>query len=154
MNAHKTVRRAFYPVLGLSLVVGIALLGWRGREKNRAQELDLDGWDIPQLIQRLESGGLHLRPIAASKTGPIQRNVYLTRTDQEWVELNSLLKGREQIDRWRGTVYCVMPGQAEELKNQIDSWGDCCLCLGPFVFFGDRQLLGEIRDVLMAGPPH
>jgi hypothetical protein len=153
MNAHRTVSRSFGPALGLSLVLGVALLGCRVQEKPPARDPDLDGWDTPHLIRSLESGGLHLRPIPVTETGPIHRSVYLTGTDRGWMELNDLPKVPEQIDRWHGTVYCEEVGHAEARKEQTDLWGDCCLCLGPFVFFGDRQLLGQIRDVLMAGPP-
>jgi hypothetical protein len=30
----------------------------------------------------------------------------------------------------------------------MNLWGDCCLVSGPFVFFGDPELLAEIRACL------
>jgi hypothetical protein len=153
VNARRTVHRAFWTALGLSLVLGVALLGWRREGKAPARAPDLDGWDIPQLLRRLDSAGLYLRPVPVTETGPIHRSVYLTCTDRAWAELNDLPKMREQIDCWRGTVYCEVVGHATARAEQIEQWGDCCMWRGPLVFFGDRQLLGRIRDVLMAGPP-
>jgi hypothetical protein len=162
MNAARPAQWALWPVLALGLLLGAALLRWYGKESS-PRPSDLDGWDIPRLLQRLESRGLHLVPTPATKAGPIDQGVYLTARGQtepaginpaaRWVELNRLPKDPEQIGLWRGTVYCEVLRPAGMRGQLLDQWGDCGLGVGPFVFFGDRALLRRIRAALIPDPP-
>jgi hypothetical protein len=109
----------------------------------------LDDWDVPRLVAHLNGKGLGLRVVSTLKVGGgTHRMAFLTTTDQGWEELTRLLRGRSQIDRWRGTLYCERGpagGDWDDLKRQ---WGDCCLVVGPFLLFGDRELLGRVRAAL------
>jgi hypothetical protein len=152
MTAAPTAYRAFWPALCLPLILGAALVRWWGQEKPPALPSHLDGWDIPRLLRRLESRGLDLRPIAATRDGPIRHNVYLTLPGRGWAEVNGLLKLPAHIDRWRGTVYCEVIGNPGQRGRLLRHWGDCGLGVGPFVFFGDRALLRRIRAALVPDP--
>jgi hypothetical protein len=79
--------------------------------------------------------------------------VYLTSTGRGWAEVNGLLKMPGHIDGWRGTVYCEVIGRPEQREQLLGHWGDCGLGVGPFVFFGDRALLRQIRAALGDDPP-
>jgi hypothetical protein len=62
--------------------------------------------------------------------------------------LNTEAKVRENIAAWRGAVYCERAPGPVRREEQMRDWGDCCLHIGPFVFFGDREMLAEIRTSL------
>jgi hypothetical protein len=42
-------------------------------------------------------------------------------------------------------------GNLAHYENQLDHWGDACLVNGEFVFFGDKELLKEIRRCMEEG---
>ncbi len=110
-----------------------------------------DDWNIPQLIDHIEKQGLTLRPVASVRGLGADRDVYLTHTDLKFEQLDGLLKVPELIETWRGTVYCTRLIQPESREIQLPLWGSYCLCAGPFVFFGDPNILAEIRDGLSRG---
>jgi hypothetical protein len=49
--------------------------------------------------------------------------------------------------QWRGIVFCQQDGeQCWILADFIrDNWGEYGMRIGPFVFFGDPELLQRIR---------
>jgi hypothetical protein len=140
-----------WPFVGLSLVL-VTILGVRtcyeSRAAQRAAAPAVAERDIPQLLERLRAGGLKLRAVRVDKRGTSRDNVFLTRTDREWVQLHALPMVPECIERWQGTVYCERVHQPASRELQVRMWGDCCLVAGPFLFFGDRKLLARIRDCL------
>jgi hypothetical protein len=142
--------------LGFALLIGLACavvpLGPRAATRNAADPLaHLHDWDVPQLLGHLEGQGLGLRPVADSSGGELRCGAYLTRTEKDWAQLSGLFKTPERIESWRSTVHCgrVTDPQARDVCS--DLWGDCSLLAGPFVFFGDRELLAEIGACLGRG---
>jgi hypothetical protein len=136
------------------LTLGLIPLAWLGAALGRragtadGPPVSLDSWDVPRLIAHLNGRGLGLRPVAASAGGDCTRSAFLTRTGQGFEQLNSLSKSPEWVEHWRGTAYCERLGDLRLQDMRILVWGDCCLVAPPFVFFGDRELLAEIRDIL------
>jgi hypothetical protein len=59
-------------------------------------------------------------------------------------------KVRERIHSWRGTLFCLRKSGENDWSDLVLSWGDCCLEAGPFLFFGDRELLARVRAALSA----
>jgi hypothetical protein len=109
----------------------------------------LDDWDVPRLVACLNGKGLGLRVVSTLKGGGgSDRLAFLTTTDQGWEELSRLPRGRPQIDRWRGTLYCERGPAGGDWADLKREWGDCCLVVGPFLLFGDRELLGRVRAAL------
>ena len=126
------------------LVVGV------GRRKGgrAAPAVPLDDWNIPQLVAHLNGEGLALRLVSTQKNGAICQAAFLTTTDKEWDELSRLAKKQEWIGRWRGTLYCKRNRGGEELAYL---WGDYHLVVGPFLFFGDPELLERVQTALASG---
>jgi hypothetical protein len=87
-----------------------------------------------------------MRPTAV--TGSRRNTAYLSSTDKGWAELAKLFKVREKIADWTGILYVEKRGADSDWSITVALWGDCCLVVGPFVFFGDRELLARVRDVL------
>jgi hypothetical protein len=121
---------------------------WAARGDAAGATPDLDKWDVPRLNQHLNRQGMGLRLVPTSATQGVSSNAYLTRTQQGWEELANRPKVAERVASWRGTVYCERMVSPASRDLQIDLWGDCCWSVGPFVFFGDRELLTEIRTCL------
>jgi hypothetical protein len=134
-------------VLAAAVVLAAALAGARAR-RPAPEALDLSDWDVPRLAEHLRGRGLPLRAVSTIKDGPIGNNAYLLTADRTWKDLTHLSRGREHIDRWRGTLYCERLRQPGNRDEQAALWGDCCLLVGPFLFFGDRELLRKVREAL------
>jgi hypothetical protein len=113
----------------------------------------LEGWDCRDVVNHLRSTGLDYQVVSTSADGPRDQSVYLTKSAKPWSELNTTLKVRECIDAWRGAVYCEKVASAMQRREQVKEWGDCCLQIGSFVFFGDRDMLAEIASSLAQPAP-
>jgi hypothetical protein len=127
-------------------MVSTILAVWIGRRKDGSPTSSepLDDWDIPRLVAYLNEAGLALRMVSARKDGVIDQAAFLTITDQEWEDLDRLFKNPKWISQWRGTLYCKRNTAGYDLSH----WGDYSLVAGPFLFFGDPELLARVRDAL------
>ncbi len=145
--------------LWLAALLAAALLGlWVGGHAPPAGSLD--DWDIPQLAAYLNRQGLALRLVSTSKEGANREKAFLTTTGQGWEDFNCLPKDPRQLHHWRGTLYCEWCPPGHEGSDLAFPPAEDCLVVGPFVLFGDRQLLDHVR-ALLAGhvprdpePPH
>ena len=138
-----SVRRAL--PLAVFLVVASLVVATRVRRVSQAADTRLDDWTVPELIDHLRKEGLELRVLPTQQDGLARYNAFLTTTNKTWEELNLVLKVPEQADRWRGTLYVE---RSHDTDIRVQCWGDCCLVAGPFVFFGDRNLLARVRVAL------
>jgi hypothetical protein len=112
-----------------------------------------DDWSIPQLVAYLNGKGLGLRMVSTRKDGIIDQNAFLTTTDRDWKELNGVPKVQEQMHCWSGTLFCLRKASESDWPDRVRFWGDCCLEAGPFVLFGDRELLARVEAALSAFAP-
>jgi hypothetical protein len=91
---------------------------------------------------------------AVSRHGTLQQSAYLTSTAKKWRDLNLLCKDPRRIEEWRGTLYCERVGEGDA-SHLIEQWGDHCLAVGPFLFYGDAELLELVRVALAPlAPPN
>jgi hypothetical protein len=107
-----------------------------------------DDWDIPRLVAHLNEAGLRLRMVATRKEGDLYPSAFLTTTDKEWIDFNRLSKDPRLIDRWRGSLYCERGPGGDAWSDLARQWGHLCLISGPFLFFGDPELLARVREIL------
>jgi hypothetical protein len=140
----------------LAVLAGLALIGpWHPPTTDSPAEpplVGMDGWGVAEMIHHLESRGLGLCPLPTGKGRSLVRNVYLAVPGKTFEDLEGLIKQPACIGQWKGAVYCEECPRvdARDLEGQ---WGDCGLRAGPFVFFGDRDLLARIQEALLANPP-
>lgn len=150
MAESKLPWRAFWPLAAV-LVAGALFVHRVGQRTGGTATgaAPLDDWDVPRLVAHLNGKGLGLRVVSTLKDGGgTHRMAFLTTTDQGWEQLSRLSRGGAQTDRWRGTLYCERGpagGDWDDLKRQ---WADCCLVVGPFLLYGDCELLGSVRAAL------
>lgn len=121
-----------------------AAVGQRKRTYTEAPPA-LDDWDIPQFVASLNGKGLGLRLVSTQKNGLIGQTAFLTSTDKEWIDLNPLPKVPKHITRWQGTLYCERGVREPNWSKLTGQWGDCWLAVGPFLLYGDRELLARVR---------
>lgn len=138
------------PAVFLSLVVALAIMGWRGwgSSPGRRPPLPLWQWELADMIAHLRDGGLNLRVVPTSLHGPLGRTVFLTRTDKNWMELSRPPASRNHVGRWTGSLVVYRFRHHVADATNVEHWGDCCVVAGPFAFFGDPQLLEQVRAVL------
>jgi hypothetical protein len=113
----------------------------------------LDQWDIPTLADHLNRAGPEVRLRPVQKNGTFSQSAFLTTTDKNWFDLNALGKDPRWIHKWRGTVYCELRGGADS-ADLLRLWGDQGWSAGPFLFYGDAELLDRIRAALAPLAPH
>jgi hypothetical protein len=104
-------------------------------------------WDIPELAIHLNRMGVEVRLRAVPKNGQPNYSAYLTATAKEWRDLNELSKDPQRIQEWRGTIYCERVGVSDP-SHLLEQWGEHCMAVGPFLFYGDAELLERVRDAL------
>jgi hypothetical protein len=108
----------------------------------------MDDWDIPQLVAYLNGKGLGVHLVSTQKDGVDPNTAFLTTTDQEWGEFNRLANDPKQIAQWKGTLYCERGPHLAAWSDQIRHWGNCCVIVGPFLLYGDPELLGKVCAAL------
>jgi hypothetical protein len=148
------IARALPVWTAVGLPVFISLLLWdssvrRGPAGSTPRwHSGLKHWDIPELARYLDTTGLSFRVIATAQGNSPTDNAYLTTTAMTRQELDYLLKLPEGLSRWKGIVFCERNLDDLNWASRLNLWGDYCLCAGPFVFFGDSELLEEIRQAV------
>jgi hypothetical protein len=150
--------RSRFPLLILLLVLLVgaliaAAIGQRTgcawyRHCSPEAPLPLDDWDIPQFVAYLNGKGLGLRLVSTLKNGRIGQSAFLTTRDLEWMDLNPLSKAPKHIDQWRGTLYCERGVSEPNWSRLTGQWGDRWLAVGPFLLYGDRELLARVRAAI------
>lgn len=121
------------------------------RRAGLASDKPLDDWDIPELAHHLNQAGLKLSLLPVPYRGAIGPSAFLASTDKGWHALNNLSKNPKRIEEWRGVLYCErVDNDPTDLANQ---WGDLCLVVGPFLFYGDAELRDRVRAALASFVP-
>jgi hypothetical protein len=146
----KLIGRTGWPVVSV-FMAGLVLVVWVGHHAggHAARPVGMDDWDLPQLAAYLNEKGLDLRLRSTQKSGEPRISAYLLTTDRPWIELNHLVKTPNQMEPWRGTLYCEWGGSQRKWASLMSQWGDCCFVAGPFIFFGDPDLLTRVRAILL-----
>jgi hypothetical protein len=112
-----------------------------------------DDWNIIDLVEHLNRMGMKLQIRSTSSNGALGQTVFLTTAHKHWIDLNSLNKDPKRIHEWQGVIYCERVKGDTTLAVRL--WGDHCLAVEPFLFYGDAELLQGIRAALteVAQPP-
>lgn len=104
-------------------------------------------WDFSELVEHLNQMGLNVRLRSTQASGTLGQTAFLMVSEKDWRSLNSLKKDNNRIHEWRGVLFCERVGQSDA-SHLTDQWGDHCLAVGPFLFYGDTELLGQVRSAL------
>src|SRR5262249_50654453 len=144
MSATIRRRRAAWAMIGLPLLLAVLVWGWdlsRGHRAAPRTPPGLHDWDINDLAEHLHGAGLSFRVVAVKEGGDPVNNAYLTTTALTWRDLNQLRKLPEHLADWKGTIYCERNIREDDRSVRRAVWQGCCLLAGPFITFGDPDLL-------------
>jgi hypothetical protein len=139
---------ALLPALLAAALLAVAV--WQRPDGPPQPAMRLDGWDVPRLAEHLNEQGLGLRLVAAGEGAAVARKAYLTRTGKGAADFNLLAKDPGQAHVWRGSLYCERGPAGADWSQLRRQWGGCCLAAGPFILFGDPDLLAQARAALAA----
>jgi hypothetical protein len=108
----------------------------------------MDDWKLEDLPWQLRRNGMELRAVSAPPNNPLWVGAYLTTTNKSREQLLLLPALRERIADWNGTVYYRKSISGDAGDAPDPNAGDCSMRVGPFLLFGDRELMARIRDTL------
>ena len=128
-------------------MVAVLLVVGLGQRKVRSTTPPLHDWTFSELATYLNQAGLGLHRVPTQKSVATGDTMFLTTTEKGWDELNMLSKDARRIAEWRGVLYCERLG-GRDPSPLTSQWGEDCLVIGPFLFYGDRELLAQVRAVL------
>jgi hypothetical protein len=104
---------------------------------------------LGELAERLRRSDQPLHVVPMSDHSP-EDGVYFCDRPRPREQLQWLRRSPEDAPRWRGVVYCERAGKSFQVpEDQLESWGEHGLRVGPFVCFGDPALLERIRDAIL-----
>jgi hypothetical protein len=138
------------PVLAALAGLVVSRLSWPPdtNPEPKAALVRMDDWELTDLLGRLESRGLGFRAFPTWEGGSVLYNAFLVRGGWTRDELQWLIKDQGCLEQWKGVVYCEREPRPEAAEARVTCWGDACLVAYPFIFFGDQELLMQIRSAL------
>jgi hypothetical protein len=126
----------------LTMALLIAWLGWR-RMPPSPPSLAMDDWNVPKLVAHLRKAGVEVHTLPCQRNDVPDWCAYLSVTQKEWSDVNGLSKSPILFHEWRGIVYCARES-SDDAADLATQWGDRCLRIGPFICYGDADLLARI----------
>jgi hypothetical protein len=99
--------------------------------------------DLQNLARGLFEGGLEGRVVAERQDGLLIGAIFLTQTDLNDNEIRRLIIDPNWDSRWHGTVKIYYDPQRQFVGNE-----DFEYRYGPFLLFGDQELIHRIVEML------
>jgi len=139
-----------YTPLALAGAVTLVLGLLASRHAARPATAEPEG-SVADLAGRLQERLSGLRVVAARADGDLRLGAYLCDSHRELPDLCRLAIDLGNTEKWTGVVFC----QRLYLSAPVDydDWGDNGLRHGPFLFFGDPEMIIHIRDALQGTGP-
>lgn len=88
------------------------------------------------------------RIVSTRADGVVDRSFILTVRGSDEGTLRRLPRVSDRAEQWRGTVLCEWLVDWQSAEFFLEEWGEYGFALPPFVFFGDNELLAQIKEVL------
>jgi hypothetical protein len=140
-----SLRRGSFFGCGLLAMLLLAQLLDRSQPE---KALPSEGWTLTDFLEHLDQHGVRLQAIWGARGRGGWEHVYLTTDpDATYRTMQRKLLMVERIDEWHGTVWVghVLRGSGSD--DDLARWGENGCRVGPFILFGDDQLLRQIQDV-------
>jgi hypothetical protein len=130
------------------------LTAWLGsrRMASAPPSLAMDDWDVPKLVAYLRKAGVEVYTVPCQRNDVVDGCAFLSVTQKAWRDVYALTKGPNHIHEWRGIVYCARES-SDDAASLATQWGDRCLRIGPFICYGDADLLARIGATFRDSTP-
>ena len=136
----------------LLILFGLLLAGaWAWQHYRTRRTIDLTDWDVARLVDHLHRHNLPLNSAATAGTAEVPESAYLSTVPINRAALSRLERSKNKVGDWKGVVYCQVLRDPAARARERQRLGDSCRERGPFLFFGDPDLLDRIDDALSAG---
>jgi hypothetical protein len=100
-----------------------------------------------ELAEVLSQAAPDLHVVPTMKNGSLEMGFYLCTDARSWEQLTSVSRSYRRADKWQGLVCCERIGHAFP-EWEIQEWGEHAMQIGPFLFFGDPDLLRRIDQII------
>jgi hypothetical protein len=102
------------------------------------------------LAEALSQDALDLQVVPMMKNGSPEFGFYLCTDARSWEQLAPVLRRNRDAHQWNGVVYCERNnGHSSSIpEREIQLWGEHAMQIGPFLFFGDPDLLRRIDKII------
>jgi hypothetical protein len=110
--------------------------------------------ELTGLLSR-QTPPLYVAPVSELS---LESGIYICTTSRPREELmNKFTRNPKCGSKWQGVVHCQILGERKQLPFEIRSfwqdefptWGEYGMWIGPFLFFGDPNLLQCIREMIL-----
>jgi hypothetical protein len=114
------------------------------------QRIGLPGYrsQLAALVWKLRDHGMEFTVYSQWPDGLWDDGVYITTTDKTFREIALLRVNPTMLDTWKGNVAIMRMNSLPGTDSPYDTWGEACLVEGDFVFFGDKEMIRSIHDIL------
>jgi hypothetical protein len=105
---------------------------------------------LTELAEVLSQEAPDLQIVPIAKHGNVERGMFLSKEPRSWEKLASVTRSNRDADKWQGVVYCERQGGdiSSIPERDIEMWGEHALRIGPFLLFGDPELLHRIDQII------
>jgi hypothetical protein len=135
----------------LAAVVAVPLTCWMRTSPATPPPALTELTTIAELTTVLSQQAPELHTVPIVKNGSLERGFYLSTASRSWEQLGAVTRSARDAAKWQGVVYCeyvsnIMPVS----EGDIQEWGEHGMQIGPFLFFGDPDLLRRIEQIIRA----
>lgn len=142
MSARSSLPRCFVTAAFLGSIAAVPL-GYR-----MLRSADPTPRTLAELTDQIRQSLPHLHVVLFRDSMP-DEGLYLCERPLSRERLQHLIRAPELGHRWQGIVYCERVGRLSQIvPEQLASWGEYSMRIGPVLFFGDPALLRRIRQTV------
>jgi hypothetical protein len=114
--------------------------------------------ELTELLSR-QAPPLYVVPMSEAS---LESGIYICANPRPREQLiGKLTRNPKCGSKWQGVVYCQILGEREQLpfvirsfwQDELPTWGEYGRWIGPFLFFGDPELLQRIHAAMLAAEP-
>jgi hypothetical protein len=102
---------------------------------------------LTELADLLSQAAPELRMVTTAKNGNFESGIYLCKESRSREQLRLLPRTSRDVGKWQGVVYCERIGNTLP-EWEIQEWDEHAMQIGPFLFFGDTDLLRRIDQII------
>jgi hypothetical protein len=147
----------------LTAMVAVPLTCWMQTPPATPPPILTELSTLTELAEVLSQQAPEWHRVPIMKNGSLELGFYLCSETRSWEQLTSVRRSYRDAARWRGVVHCAARWRGvvhcEYISNimpvaewNIQEWGEHAMRIGPFLFFGDPDMLRRIDKIIRSIP--